>query len=320
MKRLGPSLLESRPAITRLAVGRLSLPADLRRQLLARRPAAQLLGFSILPSGVIQDALDASYTNWDSSVKFNSPKFYIIGEMLSAFKGKDISDLSQLKEAAAKVSSKNKENSRAILTLALMMRDISKENFPSAWNMVHGGEIGLTSGITGSFAQTGHNVSTGAVNVAKETAADVMELAQTAAEKALNIGPWYMKPKLIIPLLLVGVGFYYWDKIKVLLPKKKAIQYAQNPVSKAEQAAELFEKFTEFPATKRKKIPAIDCSELADLGQALELGYKSNKWTGKQQAYLHEFGKSVRMYATPDGKTLVLTGGKMKITPRGIEN
>ena len=317
--RNAPPLLQKRPA-SPWGRGRPIVPDVVRRAVLARNP--QLLGFSILPSGVIQDALDASFTNWDSDIHLPGPKFFWIGEVLAYFRTRDIMDAAAVKAAANALVQKNKGTFRDWYILITMMRDIKREDFPSAYDMVHGqGSIGITSGITGSIAQAAHAVATGAVNVAKETASDAMDLARSAADTALNLGPWYMKPKIILPLLLVGLGFFYWDKVKGLLPKNPAIKYLQNPIPKrAAQAAKLYETFTEHTATRRRPIPAIDTSELAELGTALELGYKSDKWTGKRQNYLHEFSKGVRMYATADGRALVLTGGKMKLTARGIEN
>ena len=85
-------------------------------------------------------------------------------------------------------------------------------------------------------------------------------------------------------------------------------------------AAKMYETFTDLPAKRLTKIPKIDCSSLAKLGDGLEIMYRSKKWTGKNENYLHKFGRGVKMYSTPDGKTLVLAGGKMKLTSRGIEN
>lgn len=69
---------------------------------------------------------------------------------------------------------------------------------------------------------------------------------------------------------------------------------------------------------KRYSIPKIDTKELVFLGRGLDIGYKSDKWTGQNQNYLHNFGKRIKLFATSDGKSLILKGPGLFINKNGI--
>lgn len=102
--------------------------------------------------------------------------------------------------------------------------------------------------------------------------------------------------------------------IKASIP----ISYKANPVGDNSR-----KKYKEFHARNPKRMTSIDmpdCSELVLLGNGLEIGYSSSKWTGKKENYLHKFGKGVKLYCTPDGKTLVIQGGRLDVKNVGIVN
>lgn len=135
--------------------------------------------------------------------------------------------------------------------------------------------------------------------------------------------PWYLRPTTLLPVALLGLGAYAYIQTrgasKLLRPF-----YKSNPISKAEvkraQAQKTFEMFHDKKPKKTKVLPRIDASELVELGDALEIGYRSSKWTGKRANYLHKFGKGVKLMCTPDRKTLVIHGGQMDVQDVGIVN
>jgi hypothetical protein len=129
-----------------------------------------------------------------------------------------------------------------------------------------------------------------------------------------------LNPKLLLPLGLAGLAWFY---IAPLMPRRP--RYKKNPISKREAQKKLQkdaeEKYLEFhakPPRRRKKIMLPDLGEMVELGSALEIGYRSKKWTGKAENYLHKFGKKVSLLASADGKALVITGGDLNVESRGI--
>jgi len=103
-------------------------------------------------------------------------------------------------------------------------------------------------------------------------------------------------------------------------PQKAARRLSAGRGSPREKAKEAYKVFTDFEPKKTKAIPYIDCEELAELGDALQIGYRSKKWTGRKENYLHDFSKGVKLMCTPDRKTLIITGGNMSVEDVGIVN
>lgn len=103
----------------------------------------------------------------------------------------------------------------------------------------------------------------------------------------------------------------------------KATPRRRNPAtgSQAERAAKTFRKWHGFNskgviAVKgTRSVPA----RLVKLGEMPEIVYRSDKWTGKSQTYLHKFGRPRPLLATdPDGKRLFIIGGGYRVTARGL--
>ena len=301
--------------------GRPAFPLSVIHSLAARRP--ELLGFALTPWGAVESALselnDSNGTTWKDQIKARDAS-YLLNRCIAYFKMGSIKDNESIKAAAAKLSQETKETPHTIITLLMMLKGITQKDYAAAYAWLTGAGTSYKAGVAKTFSNAGQSVKEGAIDTLHEAA----EFAKSGIQEALNAGPWYMKPKVIMPLLLLGVGFFYWDKIKGFLPKKaKEVAYKMNPVKRTPAevaAAKMYETFTDLPAKRLTKIPKIDCSSLAKLGDGLEIMYRSKKWTGKNENYLHKFGRGVKMYSTPDGKTLVLAGGKMKLTSRGIEN
>ena len=82
----------------------------------------------------------------------------------------------------------------------------------------------------------------------------------------------------------------------------------------------LYKAFHQLPVKRRKSITLPDTAGLVELGEALEIGYRSAKYDGKKKNYLHKFGKGVKLYSTADAKGLLVCGGKMEVQDVGIVN
>jgi hypothetical protein len=203
---------------------------------------------------------------------------------------------------------------RGILGLLFFLED-NRDPLHLAW---------LKSDVTaGSYSQAagaaavraGSAIREGVQDTAREFVQTVAQGARAGLDEAAKILPWYANPKILIPF---GLAAAAWIYIRPLLPAPRRPGYKKNPIEKSKKAAAKYEEFHAMPPTRRHEIDEIDTSELVDLGSVLEIGYKSKKWTGKNENYLHKFGPRVRMYATANGKALVLAGGKMNVQSRGI--
>lgn len=151
-------------------------------------------------------------------------------------------------------------------------------------------------------------------------------IASTAVESASLVNaalPWYMRPTTLLMVAAVGAVGYFALQKKGASIVRKAISYKRNPVESDELedgARRIYKRFNGFNPKKVIELDHINTEHVAHLGDVLELGYRSNKWTGKKANYLHEFGKGVKLYATADGKALIITGGKMRVEDVGIVN
>jgi len=299
--------------------GPATFPAAVKAAKFARNP--ELLGFAITPWGAVSDALSQLYNvenqTWQQQIKAKDAS-NVLNRAIGYFKGGKISDNDSIKAAAAALSKETGETVSTFIKIFMMMRDIKAADYPAAAAWISKEGTSLAAYASG----VGKTVTNASLSV-KEGAIDTLhEAADTVKDVLKNQIPLYVK--VLIPLVLAGIGLAYWGKLKMFFPKsEKNFSYRSNPVVRTKKeisAAKMFEKFSDLPAKKRRKLPFIDCRELAELGNALELGYSSKKWTGKRANYLHQFGKNVKFYSTPDGKTLVLTGGKMVVTSKGIEN
>lgn len=162
------------------------------------------------------------------------------------------------------------------------------------------------------------NLKFEASDKAQRGAAAIVEATQKTGAYLENTLPWYLKPKIIIPMGLGAVALMYLAQAKGIFD---TFTWKKNPVeSKRQKARQAYKVFNDFEPKKTRAIPHIDCDELAELGDALQIGYRSKKWTGRKENYLHEFGKGVKLMCTPDRKTLIITGGNMSVEDVGIVN
>lgn len=83
-------------------------------------------------------------------------------------------------------------------------------------------------------------------------------------------------------------------------------------------------KFQEFHAFGAKKVQQVSFPNpkvLVRLGNWSAVGYDSHKWTGKHQAYIHEFEDGVdRTVAFDPTTSTVVAWGRARVTERGIED
>jgi len=228
-----------------------------------------------------------------------------------------------LRDMIAKDMKATAAESTGILRLLLMLEAIQKPEFPLLATYLSPQTITASTvaqAAKATVSQTAEKAADHLKQVAKETVSDAGKLVSSAVDTVNAAAPWYLKPKLLIPLALAGVLLFYGAPLlKAAQAARPRPRYLPNPIPATRAQAK--RKYKEFHAKEAKKtisVPKIDTTELVELGKALEIGYRSKKWEGKANNYLHKFGKGVRLCSTADGKALVLVGGKLDTTDRGI--
>lgn len=235
----------------------------------------------------------------------------IVRAAVALYKAGYSRDRAKIKEIRDIIAAKLGTTETAPISKILFyLEDIKKENYPTLFDYMTPQGQTLQSYKT-AISQTGES----AVKATKESVKDTLQEAGALVQESL---PWYAKPKIILGgVVIVGV-LYALTMAKQFLPKRN---YQSNPVNpKRAQAEKMYKTFHDKKPTKVLAISEIDTSELVHLGDALEIGYRSKKWTGKNANYLHEFGKKVKLYTTADGKHLVIGGGAMAVKDTGINN
>lgn len=226
-----------------------------------------------------------------------------------------------LRDAIAKDMKATAAEKSSILRLLLMLEVIQKPEYPVLATYLSPEKVGISTiaaGAGAAVSQTAAKAADHLKQVAKETVQDTGKLISSAVDVVNDAAPWYLKPKILVPIGLAAVALFYGMP---LLKAAKAARprYLANPIPASRVQAR--RKYQEFHAAAPKKtvsVSHVDTSELVELGKALEIGYKSKKWEGKNNNYLHKFGRGVRLCATADGKALVIVGGKLDTTERGI--
>jgi len=86
------------------------------------------------------------------------------------------------------------------------------------------------------------------------------------------------------------------------------------------KAKSLYLKFQAFKAHTEKAFQYSD-GKLVETGKAFEIVYQSNKWGDKNTQYVHMFDSKPKVYVdeAKAPKVIVIKGGKLKLTARGIE-
>lgn len=99
----------------------------------------------------------------------------------------------------------------------------------------------------------------------------------------------------------------------------------KNPVppSRRVQVRDAVRLYEDFSGNDAEEVVTIDKPEMPDvvlvIGELDFVGYTTNR-EGRKEKYIHEFKQGCRplLCATPDGKNLVLLGGRYTFTERGI--
>ena len=233
-----------------------------------------------------------------------------------------------LRDAIAKDMQMTESEKIGLLRLLVFLEEITPAKYPVLNAYLIGQKALSVDNISSAVSLTAKDAAqrTGEhlKNVATETISDAGRLVSSAVTAANEAAPWYLKPRNLLLGGLVAAFVVYGLPLLRMLPKRP--QYRSNPVSKATaKRAKAKEKYVEFHAKEPSRllsVPHVDTEELTLLGDALEIGYRSGKWEkgSRKNNYLHQFGKGVKLCATPDGKALVIFGGKLNVTDRGIGN
>jgi len=207
-----------------------------------------------------------------------------------------------------------------VAKVVMLITGITKDNYPADYALLKTGQVNKDLQAQQSNQQWEEKKADIAYEVKDKIdrgATAIFDAAGSAAKTINSALPWYLKPTTLIPVAAVGALAYFWLQkkgISTLLGRG----YSRNPITKREAAKKTYEVFHDRKPKKTIALPEIDTSELVQLGQALEIGYRSNKWTGKKTNYLHKFDKGVRVMCTADRKTLIIHGGQMEIQDVGI--
>lgn len=99
----------------------------------------------------------------------------------------------------------------------------------------------------------------------------------------------------------------------------------QNPSGAVARAARAFRTWQDrgpIPIrTKKMRAPKPLTGAAAELGKLVAVVYRSDKYTGKETDYEHDFGTPLpSLVSDPDAKGLHIVGGRYKITADGIIN
>jgi len=268
----------------------------------------------------ILDAFDKIYPNWLQSIgSSRETALEIVRAAVALYKAGMSRDRSNVKNVRDAIKAKlSKVDSLQITKTLLFLEGITKSNFPVLFDyMTPAGRTveSYKSAAAQSIQQTAQDIKTSAQDTIKEAAATITDVL-----------PWYAKPKVLALAAAAAAALWYITSAKnvfdMIRPGYKKNPVPVNSIKELKRAAarKMYKVFNDKEPKKTLSIPHVDADELAHLGSALEIGYKSKKWTGKPENYLHKFGKGVKLYATPDGKYLVIGGGKMDIQENGINN
>ena len=211
----------------------------------------------------------------------------------------------------------------AITKVLSFISGIDRQKFPRDFALQKTGKVDPTAMAAQKDISSAERKEEIAYEIKDKIDRGTKAIASSAMDAASTINsalPWYLKPSLLLPVAGVAAVAYFMLQKKAMSSILRP-SYKSNPVPEGRvKAQKLFKTFHERKATKTKSIDEIDASELVQLGDALEIGYRSNKWTGKKENYLLTFGKGVKLMSTADGKTLVISGGKMEVKNVGIIN
>lgn len=84
------------------------------------------------------------------------------------------------------------------------------------------------------------------------------------------------------------------------------------------QAKRLYERFSDWQARYTSKAKIDTDGQLRLIGRVKSLAYESDKWEGRETAYVHDFKRPPSIWT--DGKRVMkITGPSLRITARGIE-
>lgn len=278
----------------------------------------------------IFSALESKFPGFAASLQMTKPRALVaIGKAAFYYRNgysRARDKAKALRDAISKDMKATAAEKIGVLRLLLFLEEIKKPEFPLLATYLSPEKISVSTVATAakeSVKQTAAKVADRVKDAAAETVKDAAGLVKSTVETVSSALPWYLSPKLLVPVAAGVLLLIYGRPLFGLLkgPAAAARKYIPNPLPpKRKAAVDKYEEFNGFRAGRRIAIPEIDTSELVELGRPLEIGYKSKKWTGKAAEYLHEFeGKGLKLLCTPDGKTLILTGPGLRVTNRGIQ-
>ena len=130
---------------------------------------------------------------------------------------------------------------------------------------------------------------------------------------------WPSKDNVVLYASVAGDTLYCVKTKKKQAPRSAFLALWNRRSKSANKGIELFEQWHDFdPMTG--SIMATPKGFLYHVARAKTIVYASDKWTGRTVKYIHEFKQPPKLWVSSKTKPLVLvmTGGKIKVSKRGI--
>ena len=106
-----------------------------------------------------------------------------------------------------------------------------------------------------------------------------------------------------------------------ILPSTKSKSVGRGiPETQVKKAGNLYEKFTDWEMNEPFAL-SIPNGPFRQYGRAIHVVYRSDKWTGKNTDYIHTFKHPPIVHVSggiKNPKMIALTGGRIRVQPRGI--
>lgn len=130
---------------------------------------------------------------------------------------------------------------------------------------------------------------------------------------------WAIKDGMKLYSSANGQKLYGMKAKPVASSPDKINQLANRNKAKVEDGLKLYQKWHEFDAAGGSVVNLKNAT-FNQIGRCQMILYRSDKWTGKQQRYYHDFKTPPIVWATSktSPRAVILSGGKIRIKKEGI--
>lgn len=113
-----------------------------------------------------------------------------------------------------------------------------------------------------------------------------------------------------------GTALFLFYAQERTIPTVQTLDKHQNALNKA---SKLYERWSDLELDTINSYGVRD-KKLINAGRVISITYRSDKWTGNNTDYIHTFKKPpiVKMDDLDEPEFIQISGGKLKVQPRGI--